>query len=119
VAHGARDEAVVHEDVLVDVEARSFRCCSDAGFFAVAIPGRAAEVEVAGTPHLPTKDAAQETGRRDPRLLRSPWPGLALLPLFLLFLFLHLLLLDLFLVLLATLVSHACSFSAIMARDGE
>ena len=44
---------------------------------------------------------------------------LILLPLFLLFLFLHLLLLAFFLVFLATLVSHACSFFAIMARDGE
>jgi hypothetical protein len=40
-------------------------------------------------------------------------------PLFLLFLFLHLLLLAFFLVFLATFVSHACSFSAIMTRDGE
>jgi hypothetical protein len=52
-------------------------------------------------------------------LLRSPWPGLVLLPLFLLFLFLHLLLLAFFLVFLATLVSHARSFSAIMIRDPE
>ena len=53
-------------------------------------------------------------------LLRSPWPGgLVLLLLLLLFLFRHLLLLAFFLVLLATLVSHACSFSAIMTRDGE
>jgi hypothetical protein len=36
-----------------------------------------------------------------------------------LFLFLHLLLLDFFLVLLATLISHACSFSPIMTLDGE
>jgi hypothetical protein len=49
-------------------------------------------------------------------LLRSPWPVLVLLRLFLLFLFLHLLLLAFFLVFLATLVSHACSFSAIMMR---
>jgi multisubunit Na+/H+ antiporter MnhG subunit len=39
-------------------------------------------------------------------LLRSPWPGLVLLPLCLVFLFLHLLLLAFFLVLLATFVSH-------------
>jgi hypothetical protein len=38
--------------------------------------------------------------------------------LFLLFLFLHLLLLAFFLVFLATFVSHACSFFAIMTRDG-
>jgi hypothetical protein len=49
---------------------------------------------------------------RDEALLWSPWPGLVLLPLVLLFLFLDLLLLVLFLVLLATLVSHACSFAA-------
>jgi len=49
---------------------------------------------------------------RDGFLLRNLWPGLVLLPLFLLFLFLDLLLLVLFLVLLATLVSHTCSFSA-------
>src|SRR5712691_4659358 len=52
-------------------------------------------------------------------LLRSPWAVLILLPLFLLFLFLHLLLLAFFLVFLATFVSHACSFFAIMTRDGE
>ena len=52
-------------------------------------------------------------------LLRSPWPGLVLLPLCLGFLFLHLLLLVFVLVFLATLVSHACSLSAIMTRDGE
>ena len=52
-------------------------------------------------------------------LLRSPWAVLILFPLFLLFLFLHLLLLAFFLVFLATFVSHACSFSAIMTRDGE
>jgi hypothetical protein len=39
--------------------------------------------------------------------------------LFLLFLFLQLLLLAFFLVFLATFVSHACSFFAIMTRDGE
>jgi hypothetical protein len=43
-------------------------------------------------------------------LLRSPWPGLVLLLLFLLLVFLHLLLLVLFLVLLATLVSHGSPF---------
>jgi hypothetical protein len=42
--------------------------------------------------------------------LRSPWPVLVLLSLFLLFLFVHLLLLALCLVFLATFVSHACSF---------
>jgi hypothetical protein len=42
----------------------------------------------------------------DEVLLRSPWPGLVLLPLFLLLLCLDLLSLVLFLVLLATLVSH-------------
>ena len=42
-------------------------------------------------------------------LLRSPWPRLVLLLLFLLFLFRQLLLLAFFLVFLATLVSHACS----------
>jgi hypothetical protein len=52
-------------------------------------------------------------------LLRSLWPGLVLLLLLLLFLFRQLLLFVLFLVLLATLVSHASSFSAIMARDRE
>jgi hypothetical protein len=52
-------------------------------------------------------------------LLRSLWPGLVLLLLILLFLFRQLLLLVLFLVLLATLVSHASSFSAIMTRHGE
>jgi hypothetical protein len=52
-------------------------------------------------------------------LLRSPWPGFVLLLLLLLFLFRHLLLLAFFLVFLATLVSHACSFSAIMTRDAE
>ena len=52
-------------------------------------------------------------------LLRSPWPGLVLLLLILLFLFRQLLLLAFFLVFLATLVSHASSFSAIMTRDGE
>jgi hypothetical protein len=52
-------------------------------------------------------------------LLRSPWAVLILLPLFLLFLFLHLLLLAFFLVFLAALVSHVCSFFAIMTRDGE
>ena len=52
-------------------------------------------------------------------LLRSPWPGLVLLPLCLFFLFLHLLLLAFFLVFLATFVSHACSLSAIMTRDRE
>jgi hypothetical protein len=39
--------------------------------------------------------------------------------LLLLFLFRHLLLFVLFLVLLATFVSHACSFSAIMTRHDE
>jgi hypothetical protein len=39
--------------------------------------------------------------------------------LFFLFLFLHLLLLAFFFVFLATFVSQACSFSAIMTRDGE
>jgi hypothetical protein len=39
--------------------------------------------------------------------------------LFLLFLFLHLLLLAFFLVFLATFVADACSFFAIMTRDGE
>jgi hypothetical protein len=58
--------------------------------------------------------------RRKPvGLLRSPWPGLVLLPLFLLFLFLHLLLLAFFLVFLATLVSHARSCSVSMIRNGE
>jgi hypothetical protein len=52
-------------------------------------------------------------------LLRSLWPGLVLLLLLLLFLFRQLLLFVLFLVLLATLVSHASSFSAIMTRHGE
>ena len=52
-------------------------------------------------------------------LLRSPWAVLILLPLFLLFLFLHLLLLAFFLVFLATFVSHACSFFATMTRDSE
>jgi hypothetical protein len=52
-------------------------------------------------------------------LLRSPWPGLVLLLLLLLFLFRHLLLFAFFLVFLATLISHACSSSAIMTRDGE
>jgi hypothetical protein len=52
-------------------------------------------------------------------ILRSPCPGLVLLPLFLLFLFLHLLLLAFFLVFLATLVSHARSCSVSMTRDGE
>ena len=52
-------------------------------------------------------------------LLRSFWPGLVLLLLLLLFLFRQLLLFVFFLVLLATLVSHACSFSAIMTRHGE
>jgi hypothetical protein len=52
-------------------------------------------------------------------LLRSPWAVLILLPLFLLFLFLHLLLLAFFLVFLATLVSHARSCSVSMTRDGE
>ena len=37
----------------------------------------------------------------------------------LLFLLLHLLLLALFLVFLATFISHACSFAAIITRDGE
>jgi hypothetical protein len=45
--------------------------------------------------------------------------GLVLLPLLLLFLLLHLLLLVLFFVFLATLVSHACSLSAIMTCGGE
>jgi len=44
---------------------------------------------------------------------------LTLFPLFLLFLFRHLLLLAFFLVFLATFVSHACSFSAIVAGHGE
>jgi hypothetical protein len=52
-------------------------------------------------------------------LLRSFWPGLVLLLLLLLFLFRQLLLFVLFLVLLATLVSHASSLSAIMTRHGE
>ena len=52
-------------------------------------------------------------------ILRSPWPGLVLLPLFLLFLFRDLLLFGLFLVFLATLVAHAFSFSISMIRDGE
>jgi hypothetical protein len=52
-------------------------------------------------------------------LLRSLWPGLVLPLLLLLFLFRQLLLFVLFLVLLATLVSHASSFSAIMTRHGE
>ena len=52
-------------------------------------------------------------------LLRSLGPGLVLLLLVLLFLFRQLLLFAFFLVLLATLVSHACSFSAIMTRHGE
>jgi hypothetical protein len=52
-------------------------------------------------------------------LLRSLWPGLVLLLLRLLFLFRQLLLFVFFLVFLATLVSHACSFSAIMTLDGE
>jgi hypothetical protein len=43
-------------------------------------------------------------------LLRSLWPGLVLLLLLPLFLFRQLLLFVLFLVLLATLVSHASSF---------
>jgi hypothetical protein len=51
--------------------------------------------------------------------LRSPWAVLILLPLFLLFLFLHLLLLAFFLVFLATFISHACSFFAILTRNGE
>jgi hypothetical protein len=50
-------------------------------------------------------------------LLRSPWPGLVLLSLCLLFLLRHLLLLSFFLVFLATLISHTCSLSAIMTRD--
>jgi hypothetical protein len=66
-----------------------------------------------------TKVAVTPDGCATSFLLRSPWPGLVLLPLFLLFLFLHLLLLDLFLVLLATFVSHACSFLAIMTLDGD
>jgi hypothetical protein len=52
-------------------------------------------------------------------LLRSPWPSLVVLILLLLFLFRQLLLLVFFLVFLATLVSHACSFSTIMTwRSG-
>ena len=51
--------------------------------------------------------------------LRSPWPGLVLLPLLLLFLLLHLLLLGFFFVFLATFVSHARSCSINMTRDGE
>jgi uncharacterized protein (DUF58 family) len=46
-------------------------------------------------------------------LLPSPWPRLVLLLLLLLFLLRQLLLLVFFLVLLATLVTHARSFSAI------
>ena len=53
------------------------------------------------------------------RQLQRPWAVLILLPLFLLFLFLHLLLLAFFLVFLATFVSHACSLFAMMTRDGE
>jgi hypothetical protein len=49
-------------------------------------------------------------------LLRSLWAVFILLPLFLLFLLFHLLLLALFLIFLATFVSHACSFFAIMTR---
>jgi hypothetical protein len=52
-------------------------------------------------------------------LLRRPWPWLVLLLLLLLFLFRQLLLFVLFLVFLAALVSHACSYSAIMTRNGE
>jgi hypothetical protein len=52
-------------------------------------------------------------------LLRSPWLGLVLLFLGLLFPFHHLLLLVFCLVFLATFVSHACSLSAITTRDGE
>jgi len=52
-------------------------------------------------------------------LLRSFWPGLVLLLLLLLLLFRQVLLFVLFLVLLATLVSHAASFSAIMTRRGD
>ena len=52
-------------------------------------------------------------------LLRSLWPGLFLFLLLFMFLFRQLLLFVLFLVLLATLVSHASSFSAIMTRHGE
>jgi len=48
-----------------------------------------------------------------------PWPDFVLPPLLLLFLFLYLLLFVLFFVFLATLVSHACSLSAIMTRGGE
>ena len=51
-------------------------------------------------------------------LLWSSWPVLILLFFFLLFLLRHLLLLAFLLVFLATFVSHACSFSAIMTRDG-
>lgn len=47
-------------------------------------------------------------------LLRLPGRGFVVLLLLLLFVFRHLLLLVLFLVFLATLVSHACSFSAIV-----
>jgi hypothetical protein len=52
-------------------------------------------------------------------LLWSLWPGLVLPLLLLLFLFRQLLLFVLFFVLLATLVSHASSFSAIVTRHGE
>ena len=62
------------------------------------------------------RDANADNGFED---LRSPWAVLILLPLFLLFLLLQLLLLAFFLVFLATLVSHGCSFFAIMPRDGE
>jgi hypothetical protein len=50
-------------------------------------------------------------------LLRSLWSSLVLFLLLFFFLFPQLLLFVLFLVLLATLVSHACSFSAIMPQS--
>ena len=52
-------------------------------------------------------------------LLRSLWPSFLLLLLLLLFLLRQLLLFVFFLVLLTAFVSHACSFSAIVARHRE
>jgi hypothetical protein len=101
-----------------------------AGTSLICVPGcERVPVELDGRP-LSTSPTAPDPGRPtmlNPRpglawasfLLRSPRAALILLPLFLLFLFLHLLLLAYFLVFLATFVSHACSFFAIMTRDGE